>query len=177
MEIRINTDILTTNKLTISEYLYLQLLYKGYTESEHYKVLDTVDEEALQQRGFIKILKDEIVLRTKGVELFEGKDLFLKFLNTFPIKAPSGRFLSPLRDDTSSAKALKGKWKRIFKNAPHLEQRAIDVLEAELRWRKKTNSLEYIHSAMVWLNQGDYENYAYLLDEEKQREGNYRDLM
>lgn len=170
-----NTEILISNQLTISEYLYLKLLYTKDKDPEMYKVLDQVEDDVLQLRGFIRILDSEIVLRTKAIELFEGANLFSRFLVMFPVKSPEGRFLSPLRNDTIKGKALRTKWNTLFKNKPHLEQVAIDVLEAELKWRRNTGKMEYIHAADVWLNKGDYENYAYLLEEKEQT--NDRDLM
>jgi len=41
--------------------------------------------------------------------------------------------------------------------------------------RRKSGSMEYIHNMETWLNQGDYDNYAYLLDEKKDE--NYKDFM
>ena len=175
MEIRIDTEILSTNDLTISEYLYLKLIYEENDDKVVYQVIDRVDDDSLQARGYIRILEGQIILREKGLELFEGKDLFLKFMTMFPIKAPSGRFLSPLRSGTLSYKKLEKKWKSLFKGKPHLQQQALDVLEAELTWRRKSGSMEYIHNMETWLNQGDYDNYAYLLDEKKDE--NYKDFM
>ena len=172
----INIDINTLLKLglTLSEYTYLLYLYLGEETPDLYKVIDYVDENKLQDKNYIKITKDETVLRSKGIELFENKNLFLKFLNTFPIKAPSGRYLSPLGNTGKAVKDIEKKFNTLFKNKPHLQQKAIDVLEAELDWRKRTNQLEYIHSIDVWLNKHDYEKFEYLLEEDKQ---SHTDLM
>ena len=61
------------------------------------------------------------------------------------------------------------KWNKLFKNKPHKERRALEVLEAELEWRKANNKMEFMHNAEAWLKQGDYENFEYLLEEFKQK--------
>jgi hypothetical protein len=175
MEIRIQAKFLINNNLTISEYIYLKNSYEKNSDSEIVDIIDNLDLDSLQLRGFIRITDSEILLRNKTNELFEGKNLFLKFMNTFPIKTPSGRYLSPLRMKTTKADVLEKKWKKLFKNNPSLEENALKVLEAELKWRKRNNSLEYIHNMEAWLNQGDYDNYAYLVEEDK--EENHKDFM
>ena len=175
MEIRLNTEMLISNQLTISEYLYLKLLYTRADNPEMYKVLDQVEDDVLQIKGYIRILEGKIVLRPKALQLFESANMFDKFLVMFPVKSPEGRFLSPLRSDTIKGKVLKKKWNDLFKNKPHLEVAALAVLEAELKWRRTTGKMEFIHAADVWLNRGDYENYAYLL--EGKSDTNTRDLM
>jgi len=178
MEIRIETKFLIENNLTISEYIYLKDLYEENNNTDIYKIIDRVEEDTLQLKGFIKLVNSDIVLRNKTKELFEGKGLFLKFLNHFPIKTPTGRYLSPLRDKTTGTAELKALWKKKFKNNPMLEVHAIRVLDAELKWRRKTGQLEFIHSIKVWLNKGDYDNYSYLLEEYKEeQENNHKDFM
>lgn len=172
MEISINLDVLLDNNLTISEYLYLKTLHekeeKGtISNPEIYKIMDFVDEVLLQNKGYIRLTNEKIILRKKGLDLFNSKGLFLKFLNTFPIKTPSGRYLSPQKQEGKAVERVEQKWNKLFKNRPDKESRAIDVLEAELKWRKDTNQLEFIHNIEAWLNQADYEKFEYLLSENK----------
>ena len=103
--------------------------------------------------------------------------MFYKFLSTFPIKTPKGRYLSPAGTEGVLVNNLKKKWNKIFKNKPLYEEKAINVLEAELSWRKKTNGLEYIHAAEAWLNGGDYEKYEYLLEDSKEEQIKYQNLI
>jgi hypothetical protein len=181
MEITINVDILNAHDLSLSEYVYLKALYEHRSQEEMvliFSCIDKVEEDGLQERGFIKITADnKVILRDKGTKLFESANLFLKFLTTFPIKAPSGRYLSPLKSGTVKADKLEKKWVKLFKNKPHLEKRAIEVLEAELKWRRDNNKMEFIHNAEAWLNQGDYENFEYLLDEYKKDTQTFTDFM
>lgn len=174
MDITIDYDTLINAGISLSEYVYLKALYEKENDAKIFKVIDRIEEDDLQARGFIKITRDEIILRNKAIELFEGEDLFLKFLNTFPIKTPTGRYLSPLRNAGIAVEKVENKWKKLFKGKPHLQQTAIAVLEAELQWRRQTGQMEYINQIDVWLNQGNYEKYYYLL---KQDLNQTQDLM
>lgn len=176
MNINVDVNTLLELGLTLSEYTYLLYIFLEEEDPNFYKVIDFVDESKLQNKNYIKITKDKIVLRTKGREIFD-KDLFLRFLNTFPIKTPgSNRYLSPLGNTGLNVNKIKAKWNKLFKNKPHLQEKAIKVLEAELAWRKRTDQLEYIHNIETWLNQHDYEKFEYLL-EEFEEDKNRNDLM
>ena len=176
MDIILNTKKIIKNKLSVNDYLYLNYLYlKKNNEpcEELLELISYIDDDYLQSKGFIKITEKENVLRSKALELFEPKELFYKFLSTFPIKTPKGRYLSPAGTEGVLVNNLKKKWDKIFKNKPLYEEKAISVLEAELSWRKKTGGLEYIHAAEAWLNGGDYEKYEYLLEDSKEEQIKY----
>lgn len=174
MDISIDYDTLIEANLTLSEYVYLNSLHKEENDSKIFKIIDKIEEDDLQARGFIKITPEGIILRNKSIRLFEGTDLFLKFLNTFPIKSPSGRYLSPLGNSGILASKVEKKWNSLFKGKPHLQKKAIEVLEAELSWRKDTGQMNFINQIDTWLNQANYEKYAYLLKKDVTQEG---DLM
>lgn len=166
MDISMNIQNLQSYKLTVNEYLYLRNIYADEKDKivDLYSIIDHINEDSLQDRGFIKITEKDIILRQKTIELFEPRELFYRFLSTFPIKTPSGRYLSPAGIEGIAANTLKAKWDKRFKNKDNLQEKAIRVLEAELAWRRKSNNMEYIHNAETWLNQADYEKYEYLLD-------------
>lgn len=166
MDISMNIHNLQNYKLTVNEYLYLRNIYADEKDKivDLYSIIDHINEDSLQDRGFIKITEDSIILRQKTIELFEPKELFYKYLSIFPIKTPSGRYLSPAGIEGVAVTTLKAKWDKRFKNKDNLQEKAIRVLEAELAWRRKSNNMEYIHNAETWLNQADYEKYEYLLD-------------
>lgn len=170
MNININTEKLLELDLTLSEYVYLLNIYSGGVESNLYNVIDFVDEIKLQKKGYIKVLKSDFVLRQKALDIFENDNLFLEFLNKFPIKAPSGRYLSPLGNSGILVNKIKKKWNTKFKNKPHLKEKAIKVLEAELEWRKRSNNLEYINNIETWLNQDNHEKFEYLLEDKKAKD-------
>jgi len=168
-----NLDNLILNNLNINEYLYLYNLSLKDADKikDLYKLITNINEDLLQDKGFIKITEDEIILRQKALDMFNPPELFYKFLSTFPIKTPSGRYLSPAGTTGIAVSNLKKKWKATFKNKQNLEKKAILVLEAELKWRKQSNNLEYIHNCETWLNQADFEKYEYLLDDKIKEEG------
>lgn len=169
MDISMNLESLISNNLSVNEYLYLYYLFLDDPDQmkDLYKLITEINEDILQDKGFIKITEDEIILRQKTLDMFSPPELFYKFLSTFPIKTPSGRYLSPAGTTGIAVTNLKKKWKSTFKNKQNLEQKAIRVLEAELKWRKQSNNLEYIHNAETWLNQADFEKYEYLIEEEE----------
>lgn len=169
---KIDFELLIEKGLNINEYLDLKWLYdfKINNECKFLKLynlhLDLQHYESLQ---YIKIIENEYELRNKIRNLFEGnKDLFLTFLTRFPIKTPSGRYLSTKNEDTIKGKELRKKWNKLFKNNFIAAQKAIDVLDAEMEWRRKNGKFEFMHNAITWLNQGDFQNYEYLLREKKQ---------
>lgn len=177
--ITINIAKLKEFKLNAQEYLTLLFLYVNKTKDKEYQdfvksfgIVSINQMKRLEQANFIKIpdhIKPEnYELREATMELFEGvKDLFITWILTFPVKTPSGRYLSPLGEDTVMAMKLKSKWKSRFGTDTILMQKVIDILQAEVNWRKKNGSMEYIHNAETWLNQGDWEKYEYLLETHK----------
>jgi len=177
--ITINIAKLKEFKLNAQEYLTLLFLYVNKTKDKEYQdfvksfgIVSINQMKRLEQANFIKIpdyIKPEnYELREATMELFEGvKDLFITWILTFPVKTPSGRYLSPLGEDTVMAKKLKSKWKSRFGTDTILMQKVIDILQAEVNWRNKNGTMEYIHNAETWLNQGDWEKYEYLLETHK----------
>ena len=155
----------------IKEYLHLKYLYYKKI-GEHKDFVDNygniafIDMVELEKKGYIKYAMKDYELRNKILNLFEGeKELFYTFLSTFPIKTPSGRPLSVKGPETLGAERLKKIWNRFFKNKAVEGKKAIRVLEAELQWRKDTNSLEFMHNAETWLRQCDFDKFSYLLDD------------
>jgi len=166
-----NIDDIFKNNLTISEYLYLRNLFVGEDNKikNLYKLIENINEDSLQERGFIKITEDAIILRSKAIDMFLPKDLFYTFLSTFPIKTPNGRYLSPSGSGGEykgmAVDKLRKKWDSLFRNKENLQKNAIDVLNAEIKWRKKTGNIEYMNASETWLNQANFEKYAYLLED------------
>lgn len=174
---KVRLDFLKENNLNLYEYVTLWYYYHIYVleKSEEFKekgisiIVPSDLNLGLEKKGYIKIIDDVINVRTKTYQLFEvdKKDLFHDFLLTFPIKTPSGRYLSPVNPDTVMGKKLRKKWDKYFSKNPDAGQKAIKVLQAEVDWRKKKMTQEYMHNAEAWLNQGDFEKYEYLLEEQK----------
>lgn len=165
MKISIQSEVLKLHQLTISEYVFLKSLYEDLKDFEG--LLGEIDSSALEKAGWIKVTNSEgVILRQKALELFEPKDdLCLRFINTFPVKTPTGRYLSPVGLTGMTVENIRKRWNKHFKNDVGAMKKAIEVLEAELKWRRLQNNLEYIHNIETWLNQRDYEKYEYLLTE------------
>lgn len=169
------------NKMNMSLGLYLSLYYL-YCLKENPKIhaefikahgpVDFPTAKSLEDLKYIKITdgsKGEFEIREPARLLFEGeKDLFYTWILTFPIKTPSGRYLSPKGHNTVAGKKLRKKWKRLFGNDTMTQQRVINILQAEVDWRKTHGKQEFMHNAETWLNQGDWEKYEDLLKENQQ---------
>ena len=163
----IDRNLLILNNLSLADYYFLNAMHKKTPFSQEERiVVGLLNQERLQDLGFIKITTEGPVLRHKDFDLFEdAKDNFYRFLNTFPIKTPKGRYLSPSKLEGVAVEALKAKWNKLFKGQRAAENRAIEVLEAEVAHRNKTGDQEYMNACEAWLNQANYEKYEYLLEE------------
>lgn len=167
--VSIDRNLLIINALTLGEYHFLSLKITGMPLSIEDKLIcGKIDEKYLENCGFIKITEEGVVLRQKARELFENtKDNFYRFLSTYPIKTPKGRYLSPAGTEGVAVTALKNKWNRLFKKNVVIENKVIRVLEAEMIFRKKENNMEYMVACEAWLNGAYYEKYEHLLEEDK----------
>jgi hypothetical protein len=167
---KIDIDEIAKYKLTIQIYLDLKYLYFkkiGGQELfiDNYGRIEAFKLHRYESLGFIKVIGNDYQLRNPMRDLFEGeKDLFLKWFSIFPLKTPSGRYLRPGSDETITGKKLRQKWNKHFKNNTIAAKKAIKVLEAEMSMRRQTGKFEYMHNAETWLNKGDYEIYAELLE-------------
>lgn len=173
--IMIDRNLLVLNEINISDFYFLSSLHSN-TYEDNKALIGEVNYELLQKKGFIKILgEDNFILRENGRILFvDTRNNFYRFLNTFPIKTPSGRYLSPRNLEGIAVNKIKEKFNRIFKNNVFHEDMAIRVLEAEVAWRKKTGQMEFMNACEAWLNMANYEKFEYLL-EESENESNRED--
>lgn len=161
MKVNIDTEKLNELEITVLEYAILLSVYLGESTN--------ISFSNLEKKGFIKQVDGKVELRENARVLFEQKkDYFHTWLATFPIKTPSKRYLSPVDPDTIMGQKLRKKWNSLFKNNANAAQHAIKVLEAEMEWRRKTGKFEYMHNAETWLNQGDFEKYAYLVEDKQE---------
>ena len=174
--IRIDLDRVKKLGFNLHQYMVLHQIYCILNNfPDPYQDLFKEDYETHYQflihKGYIRIKEtNKIELREKTIELFGGKvDLFHQWLLVFPIKTPkpNQRYLSPLDPDTVMGKKLRKKWDRLFKNDVALQRKVIKILEAEVTWRLKTMSQEYMNNAETWLNQGNWEKYEYLLEDKE----------
>lgn len=172
MEFSCNIDELDELGLTFTEYLilfsiYNQVVYKNIEINE--KVY-----EKLENKSYIgKTEEGTYVLLDKGFDFFvPPENLFSEFIETFPTRvvdpaSGSIRILSPASANTVAGKKLKKKWDSISKGKNDFQRHVIDCLKAEIRNRTTTNSLQWMRNAETWLNNGTWEDFAYLLDKPK----------
>lgn len=167
--INIDKNELILNELSVGEYLYLSEMNKnGSINLIDESIIGHINYHSLENKGFIKIMENQVVVREKARELFKPNiDNFHRFLNTFPIKTPKGRYLSPAGTEGVAVNALKKKWVHLFKENKVKEDHVIKVLEAEIQFRKKNNDLEFMTACEAWLNGAFYEKYEYLLQDHK----------
>tara|TARA_R110000851_G_scaffold78000_5_gene172059 strand:+ start:1206 stop:1754 length:549 start_codon:yes stop_codon:yes gene_type:complete len=170
---KVDIDEITKYGLTIQVYLDLKYLYFTKIGGEelfvnNYGRVEPFKLYRYETLGFIKTIGNDYQLRNSMRDLFEGeKDLFLKWFSMFPLKTPTGRYLRPKDDDTITGKKLRQKWNKHFKNNTIGAKKAITVLDAEMSMRRQTGKFEYMHNAETWLNKGDYEIYAELLEKKE----------
>src|SRR6478609_6301843 len=127
--INIDKNELILNELSVGEYLYLSEMNKnGSINILDNSIIGPINYYSLEQKGFIKIMETQVVVRQKTRELFETKvDNFQRFINTFPIKTPKGRYLSPKNLEGVAVNTLRKKWKALFKENKATEDHVISV--------------------------------------------------
>lgn len=172
MEFSCNIDELDELGLTFTEYLILFSIYNSVS----YKNIQINPKvyEKLEDKGYIKKIEDDnYVLLDKGYDFFvPPEDMFKEFIELFPTRVVnpndgSVRILSPSSPDTIVGKKLKKKWDSITKGKLPTQKHIINCLKAELENRKSTNNLQWMRNAETWLNNGTWEDFAYLLDKPK----------
>jgi hypothetical protein len=178
-EIKIPMTLLKDVGLTINEYLILYNLANNYCISEEFSyTLEQLLE--LEKKGFIKLTSEGVFIRDKAEVFFSvKKEKFEDWLDAYPTnvkkKFGGSRALSPADPDTILGKRLRAKWNKIFKKNIEEEEKAIKVLQLQVKQMEKSGDLEYMVEATRWLNEGYHEKYAYLLDEEYTRGSRYED--
>lgn len=177
-KVTIELSCLVENELTADLYLLLHWKYfNNYKLPEIIKEYLLDDSQALdylQDKGFIKITSErDFELRQKGILLFEAstpEQKWLEFLGTFPLKVPARNGgTRPLKTALPESKANdkpKAKYISLIKNNPAMHDRIMAVLKAEMAMRKKSGNFQYMNALDAWLNQANYDKYAYLLEEE-----------
>ena len=170
-DITLPMDSIKENGLNINEYMLLYDLTNQYSISMMLNKGDILPTLiSLEKKGFVKFVNNEAFLREKASVMFSTKkDLFKEWLDIYPtsVKKRHGgkRALSPATVDTILGKRLASKWKSIFKGDIAAQEKAIQVLEIEVKDKKKSGDLEFMVEASRWLNEGYHEKYSFLVDE------------
>lgn len=184
-EVQIRFSCLNEYNLTADLYILLHWKHYGnYTLPLPIKeelLSDNIALGYLQEQELIKItdtLSREFELRQKGIHLFETSTpdtKWLEFLGTFPVKVPARNGgTRPLKISDPNSKGnvkIKNKYINIIKSNPDIHDKIISVLKAEMKMRKDSGEMQYMHNMETWLNQADYDKFDYLLKEEKIESG------
>ena len=177
MEIIVDLSALRKAKLYVNEYMLLYYAYcrykkvnKTYTDmygfcSDTYPLL-----LKLYEKNYVNIDSNRLATITqKGIDFFEkDSDLFKEFFEAFPHKTPGGRYLRPGTIDTVAGRKIRKKWERHFQGKVAKAKSAILALKAEIKHRQRNGSLEFMNNMETWINKGNYEVYAHLIEEDKQ---------
>lgn len=174
MKVSVDFNCLQENKLSADLYVLLYCKHNELVVPEYVGKILFRDEDALkylQRSEFIKITdENEFSLRQKAINLFQidsPTTKWLEFLGEFPLKVPgrngSTRPLKVANADSKGNIKIKKKYLSIIKTADH--DMIINVLQAEIEMRKKSNELQYMQNIDTWLNQANYDKYKYLVKE------------
>ena len=179
LEVSIQFSCLETNEISADLYILLFCKYHDNCILPNIIKECTLEEpgllDHLEEKGFIKITGEkEFVLRQKGIELFETSTPdthWLEFLGTFPAKVPSQNGgTRPLKISNPESKGndrIRKKYIALIKDKPSLHATIMKVLEAEMQMRKDSSSFQFMQNIETWINQANYDKFAYLLDEDK----------
>ena len=178
VKVTIDLSYLIDNDLTADIFLLLHWKYHNNYELPP-RIVDLHLEDAqtleyLQSKEFIKITGDkEYELRQKAIDIFEvssPEQKWLEFLGKFPMKVPNSsggtRALKIANPESKGNEKIKKKYINLIKNNPNLHKTIIEVLEAEIKMRRDSGQLQYMNAMEAWLNQANYDKYAYLLEEQ-----------
>ena len=171
-EIKININILESNKLDFNMYCFLYLLYKNEENRAHNICkFNLFPLKYMEDLGLLKIKDYNIEyynteLTPKGKSLFEtdpnsDKAKFNEFWEAFPREVPDGkggkRILRSVGYTTQDYLDSKEKYIRIIKDKPGLHQKILLGLKNHLITDK--NRLTYFNGILVYINQKIWEKY------------------
>lgn len=176
MIVEVDVQVCLDSKLTISEFVFLSLLWqkKANTAIELMKNDIGLQKSIpdLHKRGYL-IVKDKLwIIDRKKCNLLFGKredSDFWEFFSTYPMKVSLNGATRVLRaQDPNSKNAIEamGKYKaRVKSKAMH--RHVMACLNAELEQKKRSNKLGYMQNIITWLNQQSWQMSEYLLKNEQ----------
>lgn len=179
MILKVDTDFLKENNLTLNQYFIVSILYEHHKDYvELFKLIseDTLDNdlEHLVNISYIELVNGSYKLTGVYKNLIESSidKSYLALWHTYPSEVPkrNGGFRILRAKSTSSQDFDKGfsKYKTIVKGKPWLIPVIQTALERQLKVERQSNGLEFMQLFEVWLNQYTWEKY--ILEEGKTNE-------
>ena len=183
MLINVNTESLIKEKLTASQYIALYLLF----EQKYATFIQLVEEYKLHQemedlvsKGYFlaydKKTRPESIPSNKAKirHLLDlGDSGFWELLGNYPLKVPAdrggARYLRPSSHTSESAAKLKKKYDSILKRSKHTHEHIMRCLDAELWFRRRGDSMKFMHNLETWLDKRHWEQYENLLEMSNER--------
>jgi len=171
--IQIDLDYVQEKRMSVNQYLALMKLYLYEKELKILPIRIYEDElEFLEEQGYIARTENNVLLTDTGRGIFEqGGDLFEEFFSLFPHRVPNNaggfRVLGTKASDTIMGNKMRRKWNLITKGNATLQKTIIESLRYELKHREQTGALAYMQNMETWLNNGTWERYQDMIEEEK----------
>ena len=165
MTIELDLRILKTEGISADDFTALYLLY-----NKQYEIFDSLkliwNPEDLEEKGFLKVTGEtskEYIVRQEFLDLFSDNfdRMFAELLSTYPLKVNiKGNIRILHAADPKAKNNLKSKkrYKMILKGKPYLHKHIMICLNNQLLVMK--DSLGYLQSLEVWLNNHTWEKYA-----------------
>lgn len=164
MIIEVDSNFLVKHNLTIKEYLFCYLLYKGanYQLSKYLKkdAIDLPFLKKLENKEWIKkIDKNNLSaeITEKFSSLFTEKDYFQELIDTFPKNV--------IRQDGTKSylrtaqKECKRRYSRIIKNSRLKHDKIINALKTEIDIKTSQNKMMWFKTLSNWLKAEEWLAY------------------
>lgn len=173
MLIEVNLQVVKENSLSLSQYVFLYLLYKETPDFEELLPvlgLSTSELEDLSMRNLIHTSHGSenmqtFTLRPSGVAIFkkESDEMWAEFCSHMPFKTGT-RLLRTKDPFAASNKKLKDKYLRMVKNDRNLHNLVIACVDIQLEVER--DRLQYLQNSETWINQRTWEKYLHIYEEE-----------
>lgn len=175
MLIEVNLNAVKAQNLSVSQYIFLYLLYRKTKNLEELLPilgLSHSDYELLSNRNLIHTqTADEKMqtfqLRPSGAAIFEtsGQEdqMWAEFCTHMPFKV-ADRILRTKDPDAASNKKLKDKYLRMVKHDQNIHKVVIACIDIQLEVER--HKLQYLQNSETWINQRTWEKYLHIYDEE-----------
>ena len=158
MTIELDLEILKIEGISADDFIALYLLY-----NKQYEIfVQMIGQHFDNIWAYIKHIKEYIV-RQEFLDLFSDNfdRMFAELLGTYPMKVNINgniRILHATDPKAQNNLKAKKKYKIILRGKPYLHKHIMKCLDSQLSVMK--NSLGYLQSLEVWLNNHTWEKYA-----------------